>query len=193
MAAIQAVTPWFDGIGPLDRTTIGQSAWWEARGSPDGWLVTITVGWGDCQAGCIDRHQWSWHVAQDGAVTFGSESGPAVPADQLAALAAGATSSGVGGSVTAGPTCPVVQAGDTSCDPRPVAGAVLVVRDAGGSEVARVTTGGSGLYRIALAPGDYTLEPQPVEGLLGTAPPASLTVAAGVLTIQSVSYDTGIR
>jgi hypothetical protein len=59
--------------------------------------------------------------------------------------------------------------------------------------MARVATDGSGLYRVALPPGDYTLEPQPVQGLMGTAPSARLTVLAGKLVIQAVSYDTGIR
>jgi hypothetical protein len=192
-AAIQTRTPWFDGVKAKDPSAIGQSAWWEATQAADGWTVAITVGWGDCQAGCISRHAWTWHVARDGTVAFGSETGPALPGDQVAALAAAATGSGIGGSVTSGPSCPVQRAGDTTCDPRPVTGAVLVIRSAVGTEMARVATDGSGLYRVALPPGDYTLEPQPVQGLMGTAPSARLTVLAGKLVIQAVSYDTGIR
>ena len=193
VAAIQARTPWFDGIHRKDPSTIGQAAWWEARQATDSWLVTFTVGWGDCQAGCINRHQWTWHVAKDGTVTFGSENGTAVPADQLTALAAAATGSGVGGTVTSGPSCPVAKVGDTACDPRPVEGAVLLVRDSKGTVLQTVTTDASGLYRVALPPGDYTLEPQPVKGVLGTARTAKFTVTAGALTIQAIAYDTGIR
>jgi hypothetical protein len=193
VAGVKARTPWFDGIHAKDASLIGQAAWWQVRGGPDDWLVTINVGWGDCQAGCIDHHQWTWHVAADGGITFGSESGSVLPADQLAALAASATVAGVGGSVTAGPTCPVERPGDPSCVPRPVAGAVLVVRSAAGAEVARFTTDASGLYRIALPPGDYSIEPQPVTGLMGTARPATFTVAAGALTSLAIAYDTGIR
>jgi hypothetical protein len=192
-AAIQARTPWFDGVKAKDPSAIGQSAWWEATQAADGWTVAITVGWGDCQAGCISRHAWTWHVATDGTVAFGSETGPALPDDQAAALAAAAIGAGAGGAVTSGPVCPVQRVGDTTCDPRPVVGAVLVVRSAAGAEMARVTTDASGLYRVALPPGDYTLEPQSVKGLMGTAPAAKLTVLAGKLTIQAVSYDTGIR
>jgi hypothetical protein len=192
-AVIQARTPWFDGVKAKDPSLIGEAAWWEATPVADGWTIAITVGWGDCEAGCINRHAWTWHLATDGTIAFVSETGPALPDDQAATLAAAATSAGVGGVVTAGPVCPVMRVGDTSCDPRPVAGAVLVVRSAAGTEVARVTTDGSGMYRVAIPPGDYTLEPQPVKGLMGTAPVAKLTVLAGKLTIQAISYDTGIR
>lgn len=192
VAAVQAVTPWFDGVKAKDPNAIGQSAWWEATGGPEGWAVTMTLGWGDCQAGCISKHTWTWQVAANGTVTFGSETGPALPADQATTLAAAATVTGVGGSVTAGPTCPVMRVGDTSCDERPVAGAVLVVRDGKGGEVARVTTDGSGLYRIPLPAGSYTLEPQAMKGLMGTAPATPFTVGSG-LSIVPVSYDTGIR
>ncbi|HEY4753783.1 MAG TPA: hypothetical protein VIH37_10885, partial [Candidatus Limnocylindrales bacterium] len=73
------------------------------------------------------------------------------------------------------------------------AGAVLVVKNAGGTEVARFTTDGSGLYRIALAPGAYTVEPQPVAGLMGTPAPQPVTVTPGKLAGLDIAYDTGIR
>jgi len=193
-AAVQARSPWFDGVKPRDAQAIGQAAWWEATRAPDGtWRVTVEVGWGDCPAGCINRHTWHWSVAADGTVALLDESGPGIPADVQASLAAAATASGVGGQVTAGPTCPVERPGDSACDARTVKGAVLVLRDAGGAEVARFTTDASGLFRIALAPGSYTLEPQPVEGLMGTARPQQVTVEDGKLTTLAVTYDTGIR
>jgi hypothetical protein len=108
-------------------------------------------------------------------------------------VASPATTSGVGGEVTAGPVCPVERPGDSACSPHPVAGAVLVVQDPTGAEVARVTTDASGLYRVGLAPGAYTLVPQPVAGLMGTPGPQLFTVAAGKVTKVDVGYDTGIR
>jgi hypothetical protein len=193
VAAVQARTPWFDGVGPKNLTLIGQSAWWTAVPLAGGWNVTINVGWGDCPAGCIDHHQWRWRVAADGTVTFIGETGAAVPEEELARLATAATAAGVGGRVTASPVCPVQKVGDTSCDPRAVAGAVLLVKDQGGTEVARFTTDASGLYRIPLGPGTYTLEPQPAPGLMGTPPPLPVAVPAGALAIVPVAYDTGIR
>ena len=108
-------------------------------------------------------------------------------------VSATAPTSGVTGSVTAGPVCPVEKPGDPACAPRPVAGAVLVIRDAGGTEVARATAEATGLYRIALPPGEYMLEPQPVEGYMGTPGPVPFTVRDGAQTSVDVPYDTGIR
>lgn len=45
----------------------------------DGWRLDYSVGFGDCPAGCINRHAWSFAVAQSGAVTFLGRSGPPPP------------------------------------------------------------------------------------------------------------------
>lgn len=198
MAAIAAQTPWFDGVKVKDPNAVGATAWWEATPvdaatPPAAWLVTITVGWGDCQAGCINRHVWTWRVTSTGVVTTDSESGPAVPDDQIAALAGAATSSAIGGRASASPVCPVVRPGQTGCDPRSVQGAVLIIRDASGKEVARATTDGAGFFRVTVPAGAYTVEAQPVQGLMGTAPVVPVTVEAGHLATVSIDYDTGIR
>jgi hypothetical protein len=197
-AAIQARTPVFDAVGPIKADTAGQDRWWEATPldaavPPTGWTVTFTAGWGDCEAGCIDRHSWTWRVTRVGTVTFVSEEGSVLTDDVLAGLHATAKGPGVGGRVTAGPTCPVERPGDPACAPRMVAGADLVVRGDAGAEIARLTTDGSGLFRLGLEPGEYTLEPQPVEGFMGTAQPTPFTVKVGELTWLDVAYDTGIR
>ncbi|MGZ8476272.1 MAG: MSCRAMM family protein [Candidatus Limnocylindria bacterium] len=99
------------------------------------------------------------------------------------------------GVATAGPTCPVeTEPPDPSCADRPVGGAVIVVNDETGSEVARVTTGEDGSFSVDLAPGSYVLVPQPVAGLMGTAAPIEVVVPElGDLEPLAVSYDTGIR
>ena len=193
VAAIRARAPWFDGIAARDAALIGQAASWQADATGAGTRVTFEIGWGDCQAGCIDRHTWTWDVASDGTVTWVGEDGSTVPAAQLAALRAASTATGVGGRVTGGPTCPVERPNDPSCAPRPVTGAVLVVRDSGETEVARFTTDGSGFYRIALAPGSYTLEAAPADGFMHAPSPQTISVAQGVETALDVAYDTGIR
>ncbi|HEY5629913.1 MAG TPA: carboxypeptidase-like regulatory domain-containing protein, partial [Candidatus Limnocylindrales bacterium] len=192
--AVRARSPWFDGVKPKDPNLIGQASWWQATPSTDGaWAVTVDVGWGDCPAGCINHHVWQWQVAKDGSVTLASETGSAIPEDQRAALAAAAMSSGIGGMVTAGPTCPVERPGDSACAERAVKGAVLDVQDGSGAQVATFTTDASGLFRIDLPPGAYTLAAQPVTGIMRAASPQPVAVAEGKLTIVSLSYDTGIR
>ena len=183
------------GITPRNPDTVGQAAWYEvAPASGVGaFVVTVRIGWGDCEAGCIDEHIWHYAVTPDGAVTVVSESGAAVPDDAWPDLL-GAGRTGIGGVVTAGPVCPVEKnPPDPACAPRPVDGAVLVVRNAAGTEVARVTTEADGTFFAELPGGFYVVMPQPAKGLLGTPGPQSVTVADGAAVRLDLSYDTGIR
>lgn len=100
----------------------------------------------------------------------------------------------VSGYAHAGPICPVLQdPPDPACNHRPVPGAVLVVRTAAGATVAEITTRRDGTFTVTLPPGSYTLVPQPVEGLLGTAAEQDLLVVDAPIVGVDVSYDTGIR
>jgi len=183
------------GIAPRNPDATGQAAWYEvAPASGVGaFVVTVRVGWGDCQAGCIDEHIWHYAVTPDGAVSLISVTGPAVP-DEAWPSPGGAGHTGIGGVVTAGPVCPVEKnPPDPACAPRPVAGAVLVFRDAAGTEVARTTTADDGTYFAELSQGFYIVVPQPANGLLGTPGPESVTVTAGSSVRLALAYDTGIR
>jgi hypothetical protein len=99
---------------------------------------------------------------------------------------------GIVGQALAGPTCPVVRPGDSNCNDRPVAGATILIRNAGGTVVAQLKTDGNGRFQVALAAGPYRIEPQPVTGLMGTASPINVTVGSALKTVN-ISYDTGIR
>jgi hypothetical protein len=174
----------FAGIGPRDDAVIGQAAWYEATATDDGWQVVVRIGWGDCPAGCISEHRWTYAVGRNGSVELIHEDGEAIP---------GAT--GVRGTVTSGPTCPVeTQPPDPACAARPVAGAVLLFTDADGAEVARATSAADGTFSVELAPGAYLVTAEPMEGLMGTPEPLDVEVAAGEpMTELQLSYDTGIR
>lgn len=109
---------------------------------------------------------------------------------------AGAATYPIAGHAVAGPTCPVEPASPVpgQCAARPVAGAILVITDSGGHEVARITTTADGSWSAALPAGTYTLTAQPVAGLMGTARPMAITVAAGPAPSPiQIEYDTGIR
>lgn len=94
---------------------------------------------------------------------------------------------------TAGPTCPVEQVPpDPNCAPRPVAGAIITMLDAKG-ESTGVVTDAAGTARVALRPGDYVVQAQAVEGLMGIPEPVKVTVVAGTMTPVSLAFDTGIR
>ena len=174
----------FAGIGPRDPQLIGQAAWHEVSEDDDGWQVVIRMGWGDCPAGCISEHRWTYVVSGSGEVELASEIGDPLPADP-----------GIRGTVTAGPVCPVVtDPPDPACADRPVPGAVLVVTTLTGVEVARAVTDAEGRFALALAPGTYRLAAQPVEGLMGTPEAVEFGLDVGTSPLElMVSYDTGIR
>jgi hypothetical protein len=101
---------------------------------------------------------------------------------------------GIAGTATAGPVCPVeTTPPDPSCAPRPVVGAVLIIRDASGGEAARATTDAAGAFVASVPAGAYVIEPQPAAGLMGTPAPQPVTVQAGSVTKVDIVYDTGIR
>jgi hypothetical protein len=200
-ARVVVVNPSLDGIGPRDPDLIGGCCFWEATPTDSGFEVVFEVGWGDCPAGCIDRHRWTYAVSRDGGVTLVSETGSAVPSGVPGGGGGSGGSTGGGilpggtgieGHVLAGPTCPVVTVDDPSCADRPVPGATIVVLDANGNEVARLITDASGAFAVALPPGPYTIEPQRVEGFMGVAESMPVTVGNGVATVD-VQMDTGIR
>ena len=70
---------------------------------------------------------------------------------------------------------------------------MMIVTDSQGNEVARDATGFDGKVIIAVPPGELTVVPQPVEGLLGTAATQVVTVADGQTLQITADYDTGIR
>jgi hypothetical protein len=194
VARVLATHPEFARIGPLNQDLIGQCCWWEAAQVPAGYQVLIHVGWGDCQAGCIDRHEWTYGVSADGSIGLIGEKGSAVPAGILpAAGGPGVGPTGISGTVTAGPTCPVEQPGDPNCKPRPVPGASIVVRDATGSIVATVQSDAAGQFSVGLPPGSYTVESQPVAGFMSAPSPISVTVIANSQSRADLQFDTGIR
>jgi hypothetical protein len=100
----------------------------------------------------------------------------------------------VSGKVVAGPTCPVESSPpDSQCAARPVTAAKLLIQDPAGHAVATVVSDGTGAFSLTLPPGDYVLVAEPVEGLMGTAPPLSFSVVADSPVELTVEYDTGIR
>ena len=189
--------PLLAGVRQRQADAVGQPAWWDGTQTGDGWRLVYTIGWGDCLAGCIERHTFTYDVARDGTVVLVAEDGDAIPATVRDTLALDAAvpfvSQGLAGRVTAGPVCPVERPDDPACAPRPVAGAVLVIRAADGSEIARFASDANGGFGQELPVGDYVLEAQPVQGLMGTPAPLPFRVDDGRAAELDISYDTGIR
>lgn len=185
--------PRFAGIGPLLPDLVGQSSWYEAGATNDGFAVMVRIGWGDCPSGCIDRHEWHYAVTPDGAITLEREAGELVPVDIRPPAVEGEGRLEV--VLVAGPTCAVeTMPPRPGCDPAKVADAVLRIRDADGRLVGESVSDDEGGVTARLASGVYVLEPQAVEGgYLGTAEPAATWVLPGDSFPVTLTYDTGIR
>ena len=192
-AIVLASDPRFTGLKAQDPNLIGQCCFYAVTPAGDGFAVKIEIGWGDCPAGCINRHHWSYTVSKDGKIQLDQEDGPPLPPGVPAA--GGGTTSGVigiRGTATAGPVCPVMRPGDASCAYRPVVGALVHVLDATGTEVATLETDAAGAFVVTLPPGRYRVAADPVQGLMRTAPAVDVTVGSGLEVVQ-LAYDTGIR
>jgi hypothetical protein len=79
-AIVLAQDPRFAGIGARDQGLVGQGSWYEVTPDAAGWRVTVQLGWGDCPAGCINRHTWEYVVGFDGAASRTGETGDQLPA-----------------------------------------------------------------------------------------------------------------
>jgi hypothetical protein len=195
VAAVIVAEPRLTGIAARDPNLIGQGSWHEV--SPASGVgachVKVQDGRGDCPAVCINGHEWVYAVQPDGTAVLQSERGDVVPPEAWPSPG-GDGRTGLMITASAGLVCPAEQdPPDPACAPRPVPGAVIVVRDAAGTEVARATLDAAGTAFVEVPAGGYVVEPQAVEGLMGTAPPASATVLDGAGTPVALAYDTGIR
>jgi hypothetical protein len=98
--------------------------------------------------------------------------------------------SGIEGQVLIGSMCPVMRE-DQPCPDQPYQAAITVLAE-NGIEAGRVQSDALGYFRIDLAPGTYTLRPEPGEGI-AWADEQIVTVSEGQFTQVIVSYDSGIR
>jgi hypothetical protein len=170
---------------------VGQSSWYEAFADGDGFAVNITLGQGDCIAGCIEQHTWSYHVDTAGVVELVDEEGDDV---NVELPAGGDGPARLTVQLMAGPTCPVEQIPpDPGCAARAVDGAEVVVFDAQGIEVAREISDDEGLASFDLPGGAYSVETEPVTEFMGTPEPQAFAFLGGDQLELLFSYDTGIR
>ena len=79
-ARVGEVDQRFLGFPEQSSALIGASAWWTSESmATGGFRITFTNGWGDCPAGCINKHNWVFEVGATGVVTPAGESGDPVP------------------------------------------------------------------------------------------------------------------
>jgi hypothetical protein len=103
--------------------------------------------------------------------------------------------SGIRGRVLLGPTCPVESTPGAN-DPVPCVtpySADLVILDADGARVTRVTSAADGTFEVNVEPGDYVVTPSTGADTYPIAQPVSVTVSPGQYVSIEINYDTGIR
>ena len=64
IARVVAGEPRLTGIETRDPNAIGQANWYDVQpgSSPGTFVVTTRIGWGDCQAQCVNEHVWKHSV-----------------------------------------------------------------------------------------------------------------------------------
>ena len=102
--------------------------------------------------------------------------------------------SGVQGTVTLGPTCPVERVPpDPQCADKPYATRISVARAADPTlTVATTESDAQGTFQLTLTPGEYIVSAAG-GNTLPRCSPVDATVSAGTFTPLSISCDTGIR
>ena len=99
--------------------------------------------------------------------------------------------SGVRGSVTFGPLCPVVRAG-SPCPDRPWQGTVQALTQDGATFVDSAPTDKSGAFTLRLSPGVYLVTPVTPDGP-PTATFTKVRVTAAAFVEVTLQVDSGIR
>ncbi len=156
-------------------------------------LALVACGGGDASPSATARVSPSvTTITRTATPPFGTPTPPSTTATAPVASATPAPTgeSGIDGSVTIGPTCPV-QRIESPCPDRPYEASITVL-DAAGRKVAETRSDADGRFRVALPPGAYTLVPQST-GTPPTAQEQTVIVLAGGYTSVEIAYDSGIR
>ena len=135
-----------------------------------------------------------------GAPVAGGSTGSTAAAGRSATAGDPAATAGAAGPtgtlvirVRVGERCPHEPATpDPSCSPVPLPSTAVRVLDAGGEVVAEGESGGSGTLRLAVPPGDYTVQAADLPDYRLT-PSQPATVAAGGSVEVLLTYGNGIQ
>jgi len=158
------------------------------------WLASLVmIGATVLVAGCSAVHVAGASASPSPSGSPAASASTSPTATSSAAPASSARQTGIRGTATAGPVCPVERVPpDAACAPRPVIGAVVDVRDANGKQVVQAHTGSDGTFLVAVPPGTYTVSAEETTGIMHAPAAQSVTVTDGVALVD-LAYDTGIR
>lgn len=100
--------------------------------------------------------------------------------------------SGVQGAVVSGPQCPV-ETIEEPCPDLPVSGIVVRVSTPDGSVAAATRTDAEGRFEVAVAPGEYVVQPVVESGGVTFSKPVQVVVSDERFVEVTLLVDTGIR
>lgn len=190
-ALLFASDPRWARMIPLRPDMIGQSSWYEVFDTDNGFTVAITMGSGDCMAGCMNRHTWQYFVDYDGNFELVGEGGDPIT---VPPGGGGEGDARVTIQLTAGPVCPVETVPpDPNCAARAVSGADVTIFKADGTELATTTSDSEGNVVFDVPAGAYYVVAGAVQGLMGAPEAQAFSVLGGDQVGLLFGYDTGIR
>ncbi len=99
--------------------------------------------------------------------------------------------SGVRGTVTRGPMCPVMRE-DMPCPDAPYATEVYLYRANSNTIFAQIKSGEDGTFQFNVPPGDYMINAKN-DGISKICSPVSVSIGPDEMLSVNVSCDTGIR
>ncbi|MFA6278666.1 MAG: hypothetical protein WCS97_00870 [Candidatus Paceibacterota bacterium] len=103
------------------------------------------------------------------------------------------STSGVNGTISLGPTCPVMRdPPDPQCADKPYATAITVYRAGSNTPFMLGNSDATGAFKFSLPPGSYTLKATGGT-MLPRCNPVDVTVTANTYATANISCDTGIR
>ena len=101
--------------------------------------------------------------------------------------------SGIRGTVSLGPTCPVERdPPDPQCADKPYATKLSITRSGSSSAFATAQSASDGTFSIPVPPGSYTVSAQSGT-MLPRCAPVSVSVTSTQYAVADISCDTGIR
>jgi hypothetical protein len=103
--------------------------------------------------------------------------------------------SGIRGTVSLGPTCPVERIPpDPRCADKPFQTTLVVTTPDGSKIITKFSSDAEGKFRVKIPPGDYIIRPAPGAPMLPRCGNSgTITVKSDTFTTANISCDTGIR
>ncbi len=171
----------------------------------DAGLITLDFTLRFVQCGNYDEPKQSACKTEQAAFSVPAFADTIASSLALTPGSAASRTSGINGSATVGPTCPVVHMDvngnpDPACADKPFAGNFVAINVATGRTVNHFSSGSDGIFTVTLSPGQYRISQRTSNSSAGgqilypRCPDSdTLTVTAESFTHTTIACDSGIR